>query len=324
MPDPDEKPEKILSLGEMDRGVAHALTKRFEVCSAEYLGLEAAIASVGPEVRAIVTRGRDRIGAELMGRLPRLELIANFGVGYDSIDVLAARQRGVMVTNTPNVLNDEMADFAVGLLLATVRRFPQADQHVRSGRWSRGETFPLSASLRGRTIGIAGMGRIGTVIARRLQGFDLPIAYFARHPRPTLPYMFHDDLHSLARAVDTLIVVLPGGPETRGIIDADILRALGCEGILINVARGSVVDEKALIEALRSGTILAAGLDVFEHEPDVPTTLLEMDQVVLLPHIGTATHHTRERMGDLLVRNVLSWFDGLGPITPVQETAPEG
>jgi len=310
---------KILGIGEMDKGVHDALAEQFDVYCDDEFGLEAAIAAFGADIRALVIRGRDRITDELIQRLPRLELIANFGVGYDSIDLEAATRHGIMVTNTPDVLNGEMADFAVGLLLATVRRFPQADRYLRSGVWSEGEQFPLSTSLRGRTIGIAGMGRIGKVLARRLEGFELPIAYFARHPQPDLPYPFYDDLCELAKAVDTLIILLPGGPETGGIVDAAVLSALGPEGILINVARGSVVDQHALIEALQSGVILAAGLDVFAEEPKVPPELLHMEQVVLLPHIGTATHYTRRRMGELVVKNVLSWFAGNGPVTPVKE-----
>lgn len=310
---------KILSIGEMDKGVEEALTRQFDIYRDDGSGLENLIAAVGAEIRAFVTRGRTPVTAELMRRAPRLELIANFGVGYDSIDLAAAIERGIMVTNTPEVLNGEMADFAVGLLLATVRRLPQADRHLRSGLWSRGEQFPLSTSLRNRRIGIAGMGRIGKVLARRLEGFDLPVSYFGRHPQPDLPYPFYGNLRELAEDVDTLILLLPGGPETSMIVDAEVLRALGTEGIVINAARGSVVDQQALIEALQSGAILAAGLDVFTDEPNVPAELLEMEQVVLLPHIGTATHFTRQRMGELVVENLFSWFSGNGPVTPVKE-----
>ena len=214
-----------------------------------------------------------------------------------------------------------MADFTVGLLLATLRRFPAAERHLRAGRWRNGEEFPYSPSLRGRTVGIAGMGRIGGVIARRLEAFDVPIAYFARSPRPASPHTYHDSLLSLASACDTLIVVLPGGATTRHAIDAEILKALGPDGVLINVARGSVVDETALVEALQRGEILAAGLDVFADEPRVPDALLALEQVVLLPHVGTATHHTRGRMGQLAIDNVIAWFDGRDILTPVPECA---
>lgn len=293
---------------------------RFTIYSDRELGLEDNIAKHGAEIAAIMTRGRLRIDTHLMERLPKLELIAHFGVGYDSVDVAEAARRGVVITNTPDVLTDEVADYSVGLLLAAVRRLPQADRHVRSGLYGQNKKFPLTASLRDRKIGIAGMGRIGQAIARRLNAFDVPIAYFARHPKPELAYPFYINLCALAKEVDTLILVLPGGPETEKIVSAEVLSALGSNGILINVARGSVVDERALIEALRSGTILAAGLDVYEKEPHVPAELLQMEQVVLLPHAASGTYSTRERMGQLVVANVLSWFDGNGPITPVPET----
>jgi len=315
------RPVKILILGDMNPSIEETLADGFELLRDRALGLERILADHGAEIRAIVTRGRSPISAQLMDRLPALELIVTVAVGYDSTDVAAAVRRGIVVTNTPDVLNDEMADFTIGLLLATVRRLPQADNHVRAGLWAGGQNFPLSASLRGRTIGIAGMGRIGTVIARRLEGFDVPVAYYARRQRPELRHAYHDDLLALVQAVDTLIVVLPGGGSTHKIIDAKILAALGPDGILINVARGSVIDEQALIAALQTGGILAAGLDVFACEPAVPEALLQMDQVVLLPHIGTATHHTRTVMAQLAVRNVVSWFDRKRALTPVPECA---
>jgi lactate dehydrogenase-like 2-hydroxyacid dehydrogenase len=311
---------KILSLGRMDPGVDAELGRRFEVFRDETLGLPNILAAHGPEIAAIVTRGRAPTTADLIAQLPRLEIVANFGVGYDSIDVKAAAQRGIVVTNTPDVLNDEMGDFTIGLLLATIRRLPQADRYVREGRWKAGAEFPLGPSFRARKIGIAGMGRIGKVVARRLEGFDLPISYCSRRPQPDLKYTYYPDLRALAEAVDVLIVVLPGGAGTQQIVDAPVLAALGSNGVLINVARGSVADEKALIEALQSGTILAAGLDVFAKEPHVPDTLLAMDNVVVLPHIGTATHYTRGLMRQLVIDNIHSWFDGKGAITPVPET----
>jgi lactate dehydrogenase-like 2-hydroxyacid dehydrogenase len=311
---------KLLSLGAIMPVVDEALDAHFDVYRDPDHGLDAILAEHGGEIAGIVTRGRIPTTAALLDRLPKLELVANFGVGYDSIDVAAAARRGIVVTNTPDVLNDEMGDFTVGLLLATVRRLPQADRHVREGHWARELSFPLGTSLRGRSIGIAGMGRIGRVIAKRLSGFDLSIGYHSRRSLDDVPYPHYPDLHALARAVDTLIIVLPGGPDTRNIVDAAVLAELGANGILINVARGSVVDEAALIEALRAGTILAAGLDVFAREPHVPEALLGMENVVLVPHIGTATHHTRGLMADLVIRNVISWFEGKGAVTPVAET----
>jgi lactate dehydrogenase-like 2-hydroxyacid dehydrogenase len=310
----------LLSIGSMDERVEAALADEFEILPAEQTTIDGVVGQRGADVAGILTRGRMPTDAALIARLPKLELIANFGVGYDSVDVIAAAQAGVVVTNTPDVLNDEMGDFTVGLLMATIRRLPHADRHVRGGHWAGGTAFPLSASLRGRHIGIAGMGRIGRVIARRLSGFDLPISVYVRRPQADLPFPYYHKLVDLAAAVDTLIVVLPGGAATRHMVDAEVLRALGPNGVLINVARGTVVDEAALVEALQSGTILAAGLDVFADEPRVPEVLHAMENVVLLPHIGTATHHTRGLMGDLVVENVRSWFAGRGPVTPVPET----
>src|SRR5579872_214619 len=247
----------ILGIGEMHPGVESALAEQFDLRRDTELGLDAAIARFGSEARAIITRGRNRIDAELLTRFPSLELIANFGVGYDSIDVPAATARGVTVTNTPNVLDGEMGDFTLALLLATVRQIPQAERYLRASLWSQHQDFPLSASLRERSIGIAGLGRIGKVVARRLEGFDLPISYYGRHSQAEVPYRFYSDLRELARDVDTLIVTLPGGPATQRIVNREVLQALGPQGIFVNVARGSVVDQPALIDALRTHAILA-------------------------------------------------------------------
>jgi lactate dehydrogenase-like 2-hydroxyacid dehydrogenase len=207
----------------------------------------------------------------------------------------------------------------MGLLLATLRQIPQADRYLRAGHWPT-RPYPLTPTLRGRTIGILGLGRIGRAIATRLEGFGVALAYHGRRRQPEVSYTYHATLLGMARAVDVLLVVAPGGPETDGLVDAAVLAALGPEGILINVARGSVVDEAALIAALRDGTILGAGLDVFAREPHVPADLVALDHVVLLPHVGSGSVHTREAMGRLVVDNLLHWFDGRGPLTPVPET----
>lgn len=277
------------------------------------------VAAHGPRIRAIATRGRERTDAALIERLPALEIVANFGVGYDSIDLAAAARRGIVVTNTPDVLDDEVADFTVGLLLATVRRLPQADRWLRAGRWLDAQ-FPLGPTLRDRTVGLIGMGRIGRRIAKRIAAFDVPVVYHTRRPRTDVPYRHYPDLLAMARDADTLVAVVPGGEETRHLVDARVLEALGPRGILVNVARGSVVDQDALVRALEQGKILAAGLDVFADEPNVPKALLDLDNVVLIPHCGSATHHTRGRMGRLVVDNLVSWFEGHGPLTPVPET----
>jgi lactate dehydrogenase-like 2-hydroxyacid dehydrogenase len=260
------------------------------------------------------------INAALYARLPNLEIIASFGVGYDHIDAAAAAQHGAVVTNTPDVLTEEVADTAVGLLLCTVRELPQAERYLRAGKWPNAN-YPLSrATLRNRTVGLVGMGRIGQAIARRLEAFGVPIVYHTRQPRADLPYPHYPQLIDMAKAVDTLVVIVPGGAATRNMIDAKVLEALGPDGILVNVARGSVVDEAALIEALKQRKIFAAGLDVFVNEPEVPAELLALENAVLLPHLGSASVYTREKMDQLLVDNLLAWSRGEAPLTPVPET----
>jgi lactate dehydrogenase-like 2-hydroxyacid dehydrogenase len=260
------------------------------------------------------------INDALMARLPQLEIIASFGVGYDHVDAAAAAKRGIIVTHTPDVLTEEVADTALGLLLCTVRELPQAERYLRAGKWLERE-YPLTkASLRDRTVGLVGMGRIGRAIARRLEAFAVPIVYHARHKRPEVPYRHFPDLIELARAVDILLVIVPGGAGTRNMIDAKVLDALGPDGILINMARGSVVDEPALIAALRNGQIMAAGLDVFAKEPHVPQELIAMQNVVLFPHLGSASVFTRAKMDQLMVDNILAWAAGKPPLSPVPET----
>ena len=277
------------------------------------------IDEVGSRIRGVSSGGGSKVDAALYDRLPRLEIVSNFGVGYDGIDAAEAARRGIVVTNTPDVLNDEVADLAVGLLLATIRQIPQTDRYLRAGHWRKGD-YPLTATLRGRTIGILGLGRIGRAIARRLEGFDVAIAYYGRRKQDDVGYTYYGDLLAMARAVDVLVVVAPASHATHHIVGAAALEALGPQGVLINVARGSLVDEQALIEALRSGTIHSAGLDVFADEPHVPAALTALDHVVLLPHVGSASVHTRQAMGALMAENLLSWFAGRGPVTPVPET----
>ncbi|MGU3538460.1 2-hydroxyacid dehydrogenase [Methylobacterium sp. A54F] len=280
---------------------------------------QALLAAIGPRIRGLAVNAHAAVDAALMDRLPNLEIVASFGVGYDTVDAAEAGRRGIVVTNTPDVLTDEVADLAVGLLLAAVRQIPQAERHLRAGLWPQ-RSFPLTASLRGRTVGILGLGRIGRAIARRLEGFGVDIAYHGRSAQADVAYAYHPTLVGLARAADVLMIVAPGGPETRGIVDAAVLEALGPEGILVNVARGSLVDEPALARALAEGTILGAGLDVYADEPRVPADLLGLDHVVLLPHVGSGSVATRAAMGRLVVDNLLAWFEGRPPLTPVPET----
>ncbi len=280
---------------------------------------EAFIGKVGPRVRGLVAGGQAPVDASLFDRLPALEIVSNFGVGYDLIDAGEAGRRGLVVTNTPDVLTEDVADLALGLLLAAVRQIPQSDRFLRAGHWPN-RTHPLTGTLRGRTVGILGLGRIGRAIARRLEGFGVAIAYHGRRRQSDVAYAFHDTLLGLARAVDVLMVVAPGTAETRNLVDAAVLDALGPEGVVVNVARGSLIDEAALIDALQAGRIGGAGLDVFAQEPHVPAALTALDNVVLLPHVGSASHHTRRAMGMLVVDNLVSWFAGKGPVTPVAET----
>jgi lactate dehydrogenase-like 2-hydroxyacid dehydrogenase len=272
-------------------------------------------------VRAMAVSAPVRpIDEALLVRLPKLAIISSFGVGYDHINASAAAERGIVVTHTPDVLTEEVADTAIGLLLCTVRELPQAERYVRAGKWPNGN-YPLSrATLRNRTVGMVGMGRIGVAIARRLEAFGVPIVYHTRQKRAELAYRHYPQLIDMARDVDTLIVIVPGGAATKNMIDATVLDALGPNGIVINVARGSVIDEPALIAALREHKIMAAGLDVFVNEPEVPPELLTMENVVLLPHLGSASVFTREKMDQLLVDNVLAWAADKPPLTPVPET----
>jgi lactate dehydrogenase-like 2-hydroxyacid dehydrogenase len=284
----------------------------------------AAIDRLGPKIRGIAATGHlATVDAELMRRLPKLEIVASFGVGYDHVDARWAAEHGIIVTHTPGVLDEEVADTAFGLLLSTVRELPRAERYLREGRWLKAN-YPLTASLRGRTMGILGLGRIGKAIARRAVAFGLDVVYHGRKPQEGAPYLYYPTLVGMAGACDILMVVAPGGAQTRNIINRDILEALGPDGVLINVSRGSLVDEDALIEALKSKKILAAGLDVFSDEPNVPEGLLTLDNAVLLPHVGSASHRTRQAMADLVVANLYSWIDGKGPLTPVPETPWNG
>jgi lactate dehydrogenase-like 2-hydroxyacid dehydrogenase len=280
---------------------------------------------IGGRVRAIASSvTAEPIGGGLMEKLPRLEIVATFGVGYDHIDVQWAAAHGVTVTNTPQVLTEEVADTALGLLLCTVREFPQAERYLRAGKWpERG--YPLSkATLRNRTVGMVGMGAIGQAIARRLDAMNVPVVYHSRRPAAGVSYRHYPKLLDMAREVTVLLVITPGGAETKNLINAEVLKSLGPDGILINMARGSVVDEEALIQALKDKTILSAGLDVYLREPEVPPELTAMDHVVLFPHLGSASVHTRTQMDQLVVDNLLAWAAGKPPLTPVPETPWRG
>jgi lactate dehydrogenase-like 2-hydroxyacid dehydrogenase len=280
-----------------------------------------ALYAANADVKAIaVAVPVDKLTDAFMSRFPKLEIISSFGVGYDHVDAKWAGEHGITVTNTPEVLTEEVADTALGLLLCTVRELPQAERYLRAGKWLD-RTFHLTkATLRNRTVGMVGMGAIGQAIARRLDAFRVPVVYHTRSKRPELPYRHYPNLIDMARDVDTLMVIVPGGAATANMINAQVLDALGENGIVINMARGSVIDEPALIKALTDKRIMAAGLDVFAKEPQVPAELIAMDNVVLLPHVGSASVFTRDKMDQLVVDNIAAWVAGKPPLTPVAET----
>jgi hydroxypyruvate reductase len=278
---------------------------------------ESLLAEVGPRVRAVVTTGERGASAALIDRLPALEIVACFGVGIDAIDREACRRRGVPITNTPDVLTEDVADMGLALMLCALRRIVQGDRWVREGRWAREGSMPLGAAARGRRLGIVGLGRIGKALARRAEVVGMSVAYHGRRRQEGVAYPFHADPVSLARASDVLALCTPGGAETKGLVGREVLDALGPEGVLVNVARGSVVDEPALVDALVGRRIAAAGLDVFADEPNVPEALLGLDNVVLQPHAASATVETRDAMAALVVDNLEAHFAGRPLLTPV-------
>jgi lactate dehydrogenase-like 2-hydroxyacid dehydrogenase len=318
----------LLMTGEMMPLIMQGCDARFEVHRLwQAADREAMLKQVAPDIRAICTGGHTGVKTDdaLMGRFPNLKIVGNFGVGYDSVDAAAAARRGVIVTNTPDVLTEEVADTALGLLLNTVREFSRAEKWLRDGRWAADGDYRLTpASLRDRSVGIAGLGRIGKAIARRVEAFGVPVSYYGRSRQAGVSYSHYSDLVALARDVDTLIVVTPGGPDTHNLIDAAVLNALGPRGILINISRGSVVDEAALMEALKNRIILAAGLDVFVNEPRINPAFLQLDNATLLPHVGSASQHTRNAMGQLVMDNLIAFAEGKPPKTPVRETPFKG
>lgn len=282
----------------------------------EAQGPAALLKEVGPSIRGIATDGGAGASAELMAALPRLEIVAVSAVGLDAVDLGHAKARGIVVANTPDVLTEDVADMALALLLAAAREVVAGDAHVRSGAWERDGHRPLARRVHGKRAGILGLGRIGRAVARRLEAMNVRVAYHNRRPIES-PYIYYSSPSALARDVDFLIVTAAGGDGSRGLVDSEVIEALGPDGILVNVARGSVVDEEALIAALRDGRLAAAGLDVFADEPRVPEALRALPNVVLQPHMGSATVETRAAMADLVVRNLEAHFAGKLLPTPV-------
>jgi hydroxypyruvate reductase len=270
---------------------------------------EALLKEVAPRVRAVATFGAAGANAKLMDALPRLELISNFGVGVDAIDLEAAKKRGVIVTNTPDVLNDCVADTAMALTLNVMRKYPQAEAYLRSGYWGTRGDYPLATSLGGKTMGVLGLGRIGEAIARRALAFGMKIRYHNRH-RKDVPYAYDADAVALAKNSDVLMIATPGGAGTKAMVGAKVLDALGPRGYVVNIARGSVIDEPALLEYLQQGKIAGAGLDVFANEPRISPAFFALDNAVIFPHVGSATNETRTAMGNLQIENLRLHFAG--------------
>ena len=323
MPKPD-----LLQTGPMMPLIEQGMARSYTVHKLhEAKDREALLKSIAPGVVAICTGGHTGVktDAAMIDRFPKLKVIGNFGVGYDSVDAAHAAKKGVIVTNTPDVLTEEVADTTLGLLLMTVREFGKAEQYLRAGRWGKEGDYRLTpGSLRDRKVGMVGMGRIGQAIAKRITAFGVPVVYYSRSKKGDVPYNYYGSLVDMAKAVDTLVVITPGGAETKNMINADVLKALGPTGILINVARGTVVDETALIHALRTHVIQAAGLDVFWNEPNINPELMTLDNAVLLPHVGSASQFTRDQMGQLVVDNLAAYISGKAPPAPVPETPFKG
>lgn len=277
---------------------------------------DAFLRETGPQVDIVVTSARYGCSADVMEALPNLKAIISFGVGYDPIDIDAARARNIRVSNTPDVLNDCVADLAMGMMIASARHIAQADRFVRNGLWGQ-QPFPLGSRISGKRLGILGLGRIGKCIARRASGFDMDIRYHNRRPDPTVSFGYEASLVELAQWADYLVLTCIGGPSTQGLVSREVLEALGPSGTLINVARGSVVDQPALVELLQEGQLGGAALDVFAEEPQVPAELLDLPQLVLLPHIGSGTHETRGQMEELVFENLAAFVSRGELVTPV-------
>ncbi|WP_203184521.1 2-hydroxyacid dehydrogenase [Streptomyces pratensis] len=315
-------PDTVLQVCPLLPALESTLSERYRTVRLPELSDPAAfLRDHGDDVVAAVTSARVGVDDALMDALPRLGAIVHFGVGYETTDVVRARARGVDVSNTPDVLTDCVADLAVGALIDVMRRMSEADRYVRAGGWGAAP-FPLASSVSGKRVGILGLGRIGRAVARRLEGFGVQVAYCTRTPVPGVGHRHLPTAEALAEACDALVVTVAGGRGTEGLVSAAVLEALGPQGYLVNVARGSVVDEQALVAALETERIAGAALDVFTDEPNVPRALLESDRVVLLPHIASATRETRAAMGDLALRNLRRFMTEGVLLTPVPEASP--
>ncbi len=272
--------------------------------------------TIASDIVVILASGESKVDASLINQFPNLKLIAVFGVGYDGVDIHAAFQHGVQVTNTPNVLTDDVADLGMALMLATARQIVGAQRFIEHNEW-QAKPYKLTTKVSGGRLGIVGFGRVGQAVAKRATGFAMDIAYFDKYPGQHSAFTFYPSIVELANNSDFLMICASGGPETANMINHDVLRALGENGVLINIARGSVIDEPALVDAISGGIIAGAGLDVFADEPHIPPALLNRDNVVLTPHIGSATRATRAAMADLVIANIRAFFTGAPLLTPV-------
>jgi lactate dehydrogenase-like 2-hydroxyacid dehydrogenase len=309
----------LLVVGKVNPRVFERLGGRFDILELPGTSAGDVTAEMAEKVLGVAVSGN--MPAPVIDALPNLKIIANFGVGYDGVDVGHAASKGIIVTNTPDVLDEEVADTTIGLLLNTLRLLPRAETYLREGRWAKEGAFPLSPlTLRGRHIGMYGMGRIGQQIAHRLEAFNVKISYHTRTARKDFAYDYYGSLKELATAVDTLVCIVPKTPETRQTVNREILAALGANGVMINVGRGWTVHEDDLADALERKVIAGAGLDVFEVEPCFPEALMKFDNVSLLPHVASASVGTRNAMADLVADNLISWFEQGRPVTPVPET----
>jgi len=307
---------RLLKIARLPTMLDHALLASYEVVESDEDGT--GLSEATADIRALVANGESTVTRQLMARLPALEIIVVFGVGYDGVDVEAARERGIEVTHTPDVLTDDVADFAMALLLGIARNLRQADQFTRSGAWTDGP-FRFSRKVSGARLGIIGLGRIGAAIARRAAGFDMHIAYTGRRPQ-AVDYAYYSTAAELAANVDFLVVAVGGGASTYHLVDAQVLEALGPEGYLINVGRGSVVDEVAVAQALAQGRLAGAALDVYEHEPRPDPRLLLLENVILTPHMASATLDTRQAMSSLVMANLEAWHNGTALPSPIPFT----
>ncbi|MBD0271381.1 MAG: 2-hydroxyacid dehydrogenase [Acetobacteraceae bacterium] len=313
----DAKPD-LLMLGPYNDPEMAMLAERFTLHRLwEAADRDAALARLAPGLRAVATKGEIGADAGLMDSLPKLEIVACYGVGVDAIDLGRAKARGVRVTNTPDVLTEDVADMAWALLLAAARRIPAGDAHVRNGAWAGRGAMEMTTRVWGKRLGVVGLGNIGRAVAKRAEGFGMRIAYSGRGRKEGSPYDWHPDPASLAAASDMLVVCAQGGPATKGLVGAKAIAALGPAGILVNVSRGTVVDEAALLDALENGRLAAAGLDVFLNEPRIDQRFLSLENVVLQPHNSSGTRETRMAMAELVRDNLLAHFAGKPPLTPV-------